>query len=69
MRACEYVCVIVMGSGGEREEQGYETRVFMPPALSLTDHRLNFTCMNDLAIVTEIFLTRFPWRISLSLFL
>lgn len=36
--------------------------------LATGQNRLTFTCMNDLAFVTEIFLTTlFPWRINLSL--
>lgn len=53
---------------GERGDMKRVCLCLLRDPLSVTDHRLSFTCTNDLAIATEILLTRFPWRSSLSFY-
>lgn len=65
---CARVCCLAGGAEvEERGESGACLCLLLRPA-SPSDHRLGFTCVNDLAIVTDIFLTRFLWRINLWLF-
>lgn len=53
---------------GERGDMKRVCLCLLRYPLSVTDHRLSFTCTNDLAIATEILLTRVPWRSSLSFY-
>ncbi|MEQ2260561.1 hypothetical protein XENORESO_020459, partial [Xenotaenia resolanae] len=54
--------------GVEERRQSSDMRRMCLSLLATGQHRLTFTCMNDLAFVTKIFLTLFSWRINLSFF-